>query len=344
MNRRTGLATERACEVQPALFARVATRESRGDQPEGANRAAASRPQRPRGAVPSPAASTTVGTPVGPLDPRGMKPSVARLGLLATAALILATLPSPASAASPAPAALAASAAWAASPVETSMWQATAAARSPGPTAGAEPPGARGSVRSSAAGTAGVVGALETPSTGVWPLEPQPDVVSGFDPPLSTYGPGHRGVDLAGTAGQKVRAAAGGRVTYAGSLAGRGVVVVSHGTTRTTYEPVEAGVKRGSVVPAGAVIGTLQTFGSHCAPRVCLHWGLIEGEIYRDPLTLVGAGPVRLLPLVGRLPVADPGRGARSVGQEGAYLSPNVGQPVTLGGVPGGRPVVAGLW
>jgi len=119
--------------------------------------------------------------------------------------------------------------------------------------------------------------------------------------------------------------------------------VVSHGTTRTTYEPVEAGVKRGSVVPAGAVIGTLQTFGSHCAPRVCLHWGLIEGETYRDPLTLVGAGPVRLLPLVGRLPAADPGRGA-FVGQEGAYPSPDVGQPVTPGGVPGGRPVVAGLW
>ena len=140
------------------------------------------------------------------------------------------------------------------------------------------------------------------------------------------------------------RAATGGRVTYAGSLAGRGVVVVSHGTTRTTYEPVEAGVKRGSVVPAGAVIGTLQTFGSHCAPGVCLHWGLIEGETYLDPLTLVGAGPVRLLPLVGRLPAADPGRGARFVGQEAAYLSPNVGQPVTPGGVPGGRPAVAGLW
>jgi murein DD-endopeptidase MepM/ murein hydrolase activator NlpD len=157
-------------------------------------------------------------------------------------------------------------------------------------------------------------GTLETPSTGVWPLEPRPEVVSGFDPPLSTYGSGHRGVDLAGTVGQEVRAAAGGRVTYAGSLAGRGVVVVTHGTTRTTYEPVEAGVERGSIVTAGAVIGTLQTFGSHCAPQVCLHWGLLEGETYLDPLTLVGAGPVRLLPILGTLPTADPGRGTH-VGQ-----------------------------
>lgn len=172
-------------------------------------------------------------------------------------------------------------------------------------------------------GLAVVTGTLETPSIGVWPLDPQPEVVSGFDPPLSTYGSGHRGVDLAGTAGQDVRAAAGGRVTYAGSLAGRGVVVVSHGTTRTTYEPVEPGVARGSIVSAGAVIGTLQSFGSHCAPRVCLHWGLIEGETYLDPLTLVGGGPVRLLPLVGTVLTADPGRGARFVGQEATYLPPN---------------------
>ena len=59
----------------------------------------------------------------------------------------------------------------------------------------------------------------------------------------------------------------------------------------------------GDVVPAGAMIGRLQVFGSHCFPRSCLHWGLIEGrEHYLDPLTLVGAGPVRLLPLDGALP------------------------------------------
>ncbi len=135
--------------------------------------------------------------------------------------------------------------------------------------------------------------------TGVWPLAPRPVVVAGFDPPLSAYGPGHRGVDLAGTPGQQVRAAAPGRVTFAGSLAGRGVVVVGHGATRTTYQPVRAGVEVGAVVAAGDVIGRLERFGSHCAPEACLHWGLIEGETYLDPLTLVGAGPVRLLPFLG---------------------------------------------
>lgn len=131
---------------------------------------------------------------------------------------------------------------------------------------------------------------------GTWPLSPQPEVVSRFAPPASTWGAGHRGVDLAGQPGQVVRAALPGRVTFAGRLAGRGVVVVSHGATRTTYEPVTAQVRRGDEVRAEATLGALELFGSHCFPRACLHWGLLEGDTYLDPLTLVGAGPVRLLP------------------------------------------------
>ncbi len=146
----------------------------------------------------------------------------------------------------------------------------------------------------------------QSPAEGVWPLDPQPAVVEGFAPPLSPYGAGHRGVDLAGRAGQVVRAAVGGRVTFAGSLAGRGVVVVAHGATRTTYEPVRASVAAGDVVAAGDRLGTLQSIASHCAPAACLHWGLIEGETYLDPLTLVGAGPVRLLPLAGLPSLAAP--------------------------------------
>lgn len=141
---------------------------------------------------------------------------------------------------------------------------------------------------------------LQEPSDGVWPLAPRPEVVARFAPPATRWGTGHRGVDLAGRAGQSVRTALAGRVSFAGMLAGRGVVVVDHGGTRTTYEPVAASVSVGDQVSAGAVLGRLQVFGSHCFPRSCLHWGLIEGrDHYLDPLTLVGAGPVRLLPLDG---------------------------------------------
>ncbi len=137
------------------------------------------------------------------------------------------------------------------------------------------------------------------PADGVWPLSPDPDVVSGFDPPDSRWGAGHRGVDLAGAVGQQVHAARAGTVSFAGRIAGRGVVVVTHGATRTTYEPVAATVAVGDEVGAGDPLGRLELLGSHCLPRACLHWGLVRGTTYLDPLTLVGAGPVRLLPWSG---------------------------------------------
>lgn len=149
--------------------------------------------------------------------------------------------------------------------------------------------------------------AADTDPVGVWPLVPEPEVIAGFEPPDSAYGAGHRGVDLGGNAGQAVRAALPGQISFAGSLAGRGVVVVDHGPTRTTYEPVTATVSVGDQVEAGAVIGRLQVVGSHCFPAACLHWGWIEGaETYLDPLRLVGAGPIRLLPLWRDLPLSSP--------------------------------------
>ena len=141
---------------------------------------------------------------------------------------------------------------------------------------------------------------------GVWPLRPVPAVVAPFDPPEVPWAAGHRGVDLAGAAGQPVRAALAGRVRFAGPLAGRGVVVVDHGGTRTTYEPVAATVAVGDEVVAGSRIGTLQLALSHCFPRACLHWGWLRGDTYLDPLRLVGAGPVRLLPLWTPDPVRRP--------------------------------------
>lgn len=176
-----------------------------------------------------------------------------------------------------------------------------------------------------------------------WPLLPRHEVVHRFDPPATRWGAGHRGVDLAGHAGQPVNAALGGTVTFAAPLAGRGVVVVDHGGVRTTYEPVSARVGIGEVVDAGAVIGTLLRSQSHCFPRVCLHWGLLHGTTYLDPLSLVGAGPIRLLPLGGA-----PGRAAarwagptvwpvRPVGHLG-------GQRVRRGDGRAGRPGAAVPW
>jgi len=147
---------------------------------------------------------------------------------------------------------------------------------------------------------ADAVGPFPTPSAAhaVWPLDPPPTVVRRFDRPDSPWGAGHRGVDLLGRPGQQVRTSLAGTVSFAGTLAGRGVVVVSHGTTRTTYEPVAATVRVGDVLPTGGVLGTLQGGLSHCFPRTCLHWGLLAGEEYLDPLSMLGYAPVRLLPLM----------------------------------------------
>lgn len=131
-----------------------------------------------------------------------------------------------------------------------------------------------------------------------WPLAPPHPVVRGFRPPETPYGVGHRGVDLAAPEGAGVFAAADGLVVYAGPLAGRGVVSIEHdGGLRTTYEPVDPLVEVGKRVSRGQLIGHLQGGHPGCPPgSVCLHWGARRALEYLDPLRLVGAGTVRLLP------------------------------------------------
>jgi murein DD-endopeptidase MepM/ murein hydrolase activator NlpD len=130
-----------------------------------------------------------------------------------------------------------------------------------------------------------------------WPLRPIPNqIVHDFAPPAEPWLPGHRGVDLAGHVGEPVRAAGSGVVSFAGSIAGIGVVSVASGPLRTTYQPVRPTVHRGDQVASGDVIGRLTLPGSHCLPAACLHWGLLRGQDYLDPLALLGLEEVRLLP------------------------------------------------
>jgi murein DD-endopeptidase MepM/ murein hydrolase activator NlpD len=131
-----------------------------------------------------------------------------------------------------------------------------------------------------------------------WPIQPA-SVVRTFDPPPRPWLAGHRGVDLAAAPAVVVRAAGAGTVVYAGVLAGRGVVSVAHpGGLRTTYEPVTPTVAVGDVVADGAELGTLEPGHPGCAAVACLHWGLRRGDVYLDPLALLGLGRARLLPLV----------------------------------------------
>lgn len=139
--------------------------------------------------------------------------------------------------------------------------------------------------------------AAAAPSRWDWPTSSHL-VSRGFAPPSVQWGAGHRGVDLTGTAGEIVRAAGAGAVSFAGTIAGRGVVTVIHqGGLRSTYEPVIATVAVGTLVATGTPIGTLEAGHAGCPVAACLHWGLRRGEVYLDPLSLLHRRSIRLLPL-----------------------------------------------
>lgn len=149
-------------------------------------------------------------------------------------------------------------------------------------------------------------GTVGTTPTGVaptgeyrWPLAPTPPVIRPFEQPPQPWAAGHRGVDLLGSTGAAVLAAGAGTVTHSGVIAGRGTVTVTHRDgRRTTYEPLDDRSAVGTSVAGGDRVGTLAAGGSHCAPRSCLHWGLLVGRRdYRDPLSLLGSTKVRLLPV-----------------------------------------------
>lgn len=130
-----------------------------------------------------------------------------------------------------------------------------------------------------------------------WPLPGIPPVVHDFDPPDRPWLPGHRGIDLAGTAGSSVRAVAGGTVTYSGTIAGVGIVTVAHADgVRSTYQPVQSSRTAGEQVRQGDALGSLGDVGSHCAPQTCLHLGAVRGEVYLDPLLFLEPWEVSLLP------------------------------------------------
>ncbi len=125
-----------------------------------------------------------------------------------------------------------------------------------------------------------------------------------YEAPPHEYGPGHRGVDLPATPGAAVVSPAAGVVTFAGPVAGRGVVVIEHEAgTRTSLEPVGASVAVGTAVAAGDVVAQVQGSPVHTGcptariPR-CLHWGVRVDGRFVDPWWWLGVvRKVRLLPL-----------------------------------------------
>lgn len=159
-------------------------------------------------------------------------------------------------------------------------------------------------------------------------------VLRGFDPPASPYGPGHRGVDLSAEPGQRVSAALGGTVTFAGAVAGTGWVTVDHGgDLETTYGPLDPRlVGAGDLVAAGTPIGRLAAGASH------LDWGARRADRYIDPLSLLrGAYEIHLVHPDTPLPVLPTTPTGGTLGG-GVLLRPAPG-PITSGFGPRVHPV-----
>ena len=113
-----------------------------------------------------------------------------------------------------------------------------------------------------------------------------------FRPPADRFGRGNRGIDYATGPGTPVGAAAPGEVTFAGPVGPTRHVVVLHADgLRTSYSFLAAvTVARGDRVEAGQVVGV--TGGP-------LHFGVRAGDVYLDPLTVLGQhlrGRVHLVP------------------------------------------------
>lgn len=135
-------------------------------------------------------------------------------------------------------------------------------------------------------------------------------VIEGFRVGPLPWSPGHRGVDLesAGPVPARVLAPAGGRIVFAGRVVGTDVVVVAHADgLRSTLMPVRASRAVGESVAGGQEVGRVAgpPQGASAAhlncPRVgaCVHWGVLRGSTYLDPLALLGGRLVRLVPFSG---------------------------------------------
>ena len=112
--------------------------------------------------------------------------------------------------------------------------------------------------------------------------------------PPHEYGPGHRGIDLALIGSTAVRAPADGVVAFAGSVAGRGVLTIDHGTGLvTTLEPVETTLVPGESVRRAEDVGTL-ALGGHAAAGD-LHFGVRLDGKYINPMLLLGGVPRAVL-------------------------------------------------
>ena len=131
-------------------------------------------------------------------------------------------------------------------------------------------------------------------------------IIRHFEPPPTPYSAGHRGIDMAVSAGTTVVAAQDGVVTFAGFVAGERYVSIDHlDGIRTTYSYLSAIVVTvGRNVTRGEPIGATGTGHPSSTQPPHLHFGARVGDEYIDPEALLLDGlrrdlsqAIRLIPI-----------------------------------------------
>lgn len=124
-------------------------------------------------------------------------------------------------------------------------------------------------------------------ATWVWPTAGNHVVLRDFQAPLTPWGPGHRGLDLAAE-GDVLLAPVSGRISFSGVVVDRGVVTITTANGfLVSMEPVTTELSAGTWVSKGDTIGTLDP--GHCS-QPCVHIGLRVDGRYRSPRLELGVG------------------------------------------------------
>lgn len=121
-------------------------------------------------------------------------------------------------------------------------------------------------------------------------------ILRNFTPPVTKYGSGHRGVDLAALPDDWVASPVSGEVHFAGYVVNRALITISTGTVLLTIEPVETFLSPGDQIIRGQIIGWV-SYGGHCDQH-CIHVGVRNREtrVYLNPIPYLLQLP-RLIPV-----------------------------------------------
>jgi hypothetical protein len=118
------------------------------------------------------------------------------------------------------------------------------------------------------------------------------DTINHYLAPMTEYGEGHRGIDLATFIGDEVLSPSNGEISFSGKVGYRDVVSVRFGSSLTaSMEPVCSSLVAGPAVMMGDVIGLVcqpdAEYVWHCE-MICLHFGTRTDAGYFSPLALIG--------------------------------------------------------